>query len=98
MEQWKLAAVVCLMTLAGVTVGAQFFGARPASAQQAGNYRECFFGRQETVDINNDGVVERPGRNRMIVVPPGFEVVAGGGASSLNNGNANDASILFCRR
>ena len=98
MEQWKLAAVVCLMTLAGVTVGALCFGARPASAQQAVTYRECFFGRQETVDINNEGVVERPGRNRMIVVPPGFEVVAGGGASSLSNGNANDASILFCRR
>ncbi|MFO0708788.1 MAG: hypothetical protein U0353_03055 [Sandaracinus sp.] len=98
MEQWKLALVVGAMTLGGVAVGAQLFGARTVSAQQASGYRECFFGRQESVDINNEGVVDRPGRNRMIVVPAGFEVVAGGGASTISNGNANDASILFCRR
>lgn len=97
MEHWKLALVVGGMTLLGVVIGAEVFAARPASAQQAG-YRECFFGRQESVDINNEGVVERPGRNRMILVPAGFDVVAGGGASSIGNGNANDASILFCRR
>lgn len=98
MEQWKLALVVGAMTLGGVAVGSQCFGARTASAQQAGSYRECFTGRQETVDINNDGIVERPNRNRMVVVPPGFEVVGGGGAGSMSDGNANDSTILFCRR
>jgi hypothetical protein len=98
MEGWKIGVVVGGMTLAGVVVGATCFGTQHVRAQATSGYRECFFGRQETVDINNEGVVERPGRNRMIVVPAGFEVVAGGGASSLSNGNANDASILFCRR
>jgi hypothetical protein len=97
-EGWKVGLVVGAMTLAGVIVGSTCFGTQPVSAQQAAGYRECFFGRQETVDINNEGVVDRPGRNRMIVVPTGFEVVGGGGASQLSNGNANDASILFCRR
>ncbi len=97
MEQWKLGAVVGVMTLGGVVVGAQCFGSRPVSAQASG-YRECFFGRQESVDINNEAVVEHPNRDRMIIVPAGFEVVGGGGASTMSNGNANDATILFCRR
>jgi hypothetical protein len=78
MEGWKIGVVVGGMTLAGVVVGATCFGTQPVRAQSASGYRECFFGRQETVDINNEGVVERPWRNRMIVVPAGFEVVAGG--------------------
>ena len=97
MEQWKLGGVVGVMTLGGVVVGAQCFGSRPVSAQASG-YRECFFGRQESVDINNEAVVEHPNRDRMIIVPAGFEVVGGGGASTMSNGNANDATILFCRR
>ncbi|MBN8612075.1 MAG: hypothetical protein J0L92_15885 [Deltaproteobacteria bacterium] len=98
MEGWKVGLVVGGMTLAGVVVGATCFGTQRVSAQQAGGYRECFFGRQESVDINNEGIVERPGRNRTIIVPAGFEVVGGGGASTISNGNANDASVLFCRR
>lgn len=97
MESFKVAFLASAMTLSGVALGAYLFGGNPVQAQQAG-FRECFFGRQESVDINNDGIVDRPGRNRMIVVPPGFEVVSGGGASTISNGNANDASILLCRR
>ena len=85
------------MTLSGVALGAYLFGGNPVQAQQAG-YRECFFGRQESVDINNEGLVERPNRDQTIVVPTGFEVVSGGGASRLTSGNASTGTILFCRR
>lgn len=98
MEQWKLGLVVGGMTLAGVVVGAQCFGARSAGAQDSRNYRQCFVGRQESVDINNDGIVERPAQNRLIIVPEGYEVVSGGGASFMHDGDANDATILFCQR
>lgn len=93
MENWKLALVVSGTTLLGVVVGAQCFSTHPASAQQApgGAYRECFFAEQETVDTNGDGVVAPPGRNRMISVPGGFDVISGGGG--VHNG-----TILFCRR
>lgn len=97
MESWKIAFITSAMTLSGVALGAYLFAGNPVQAQQAG-YRECFIGRQETVDINNDGVVERPNRDRTILVPAGYEVVAGGGASDSANGNSNSGTILFCRR
>ena len=86
MESWKIAFITSAMTLSGVALGAYLFGGNPVQAQQAG-YRECFFGRQEGVDINNEGVVARPNPDQTIVVPAGYEVVSGGGAF-----------ILFCRR
>ena len=97
MESFKVAFLASAMTLSGVALGAYLFGGNPVQAQQAG-YRECFFGRQESVDINNEGVVERPNRDQTIVVPAGFEVVGGGGASRLTSGNASTGTILLCRR
>lgn len=86
MESFKVAFLASAMTLSGVALGAYLFGGNPVQAQQAG-YRECFFARQEYVDINNEGVVTRPNRDHTIVVPAGYEVVSGGGGQ-----------ILFCRR
>ena len=97
MESFKVAFLASAMTLSGVALGAYLFAGNPVQAQQAG-FRECFFARQESVDINNEGVVARPNRDQTIVVPAGFEVVGGGGASWLNSGNANSGTVLFCRR
>jgi hypothetical protein len=92
MKDWKLAVVVGAMTLAGVVVGAQVFGAQPATAQEAG-YRQCFVGIQEGVDINDEGVVATPERSRTIVVPSGYTVVGGAGGGTPGRGY-----VLFCRR
>jgi hypothetical protein len=92
MKEWKLALVVGAMTLLGVAVGAQMFGAQPATAQTTG-YRQCFIGRQETVDIDGEGVVALPERSRSIIVPSGYEVVSGGGGDATRSGY-----VLFCRR
>jgi hypothetical protein len=89
MKDWKLAVVVSAMTLLGVAVGAQMFGAQPATAQDTG-WRECFFGHQQSVDINNEGVVATPDRAHTIVVPAGYSVVGAGGGSI--------GMVLFCRR
>ena len=92
MKDWKLALVVGAMTLGGVVLGATLFGSDPVQAQQ-GPYRECFIARQETVDTNNEAMIERPGRNRLITVPPGFEPVGAGGL----DGNWVGV-VAFCRR
>ncbi len=92
MKDWKLAMVVGGFTLAGVVIGAQVFGAQPATAQD-GPYRECFFARQESVDVDDEGVVATPDRSRMIRVPTGYTVVSGGGTDG-----SSRAYALFCRR
>ena len=92
MEPWKAAVGGAAIALGGLALGAHLFGAEPASAQ-TGAYRECFFGQQEVVDIDANGAVEMPTRDRTIVVPGGYEVVGGGG-----NTRADHGTILFCRR
>jgi hypothetical protein len=93
MQQWKAALAGAAVALAGIAIGAQLFDAEPANAQTAGNYSECFFGQQELVDIDGNGRVATPGRDRTIVVPRGYEVVSGGG-----NTRSDHGTILFCRR
>jgi hypothetical protein len=92
MQPWKAALAGAGIAIGGMVVGAQLFGAEPANAQ-AGAYRECFFGQQELVDIDNAGEVATPPRDRTILVPRGFEVVGGGG-----NARGDHGTILFCRR
>ncbi len=90
MKDYKLALVVGSMTLLGVAVGAQVFGAQPATAQTTG-YRQCFAGWQEAVDINNEGVVATPDRAHTILVPSGYDLVSSGGGGA-------GTVVLFCRR
>ena len=92
MRHWKALFAGASLLLAGVALGVALLGAQPATAQTAA-YSECFFGQQEVVDIDSHGGVASPGRNRMITVPRGYEVVSGGG-----NARADHGTILFCRR
>ena len=70
-----LAATAAL--LLGLVLGLTL-RADPAAAQTAA-FHECFVGRQESVDINDEGRVERPRANRLIQIPRGWVVVCGGG-------------------
>lgn len=92
MTQWKAALAGAALAVGAIALGARLFGAEPASAQ-AGTYAECFFGQQELVDIDGAGRVAAPPRDRMIVVPSGYEVGGGGG-----NSRGEHGTILFCRR
>lgn len=90
MADWKLVAVGGVMSLLGMAVGAQLFGAQPAVAQ-IGGWRECFMGRQETVDIDLHGIVTSPDHAHNIFVPSGYTVVSGVG------GDRDVGVVLFCR-
>lgn len=83
-----------VLVLAGVAVGAIVFRSEPADAQAAG-YRTCAFGHQESHDINGSGRWDRQERNfegdRIIQIPPGWEVVGSGG-------NNFGGLVLICRR
>ena len=90
----KLRNFVCVAVLTASTwvminIGAFRLPNANVEAQST-NYQECFFGRQETVDINNAGQVEAPNRNRLIRIPAGWTVVSGGGGFQ-------HGVILFCR-
>lgn len=93
MQQWKTALAAGAIAIGGILAGATFFGAQPADAQGSTGYRQCFFGQQELVDIDSNGVVATPPRSRTINVPRGYEVVGGGG-----NMRGDHGTILFCRR
>ncbi len=91
MEQWKLAVVVGAVALSGVVVGAGCFGAPAASAQVAQPaFTRCFFGRQESVDVDNSGVVASPDLSHTINVPAGWTVVGAAGTEG-------QAAVLLCR-
>ena len=57
-------------------------------------FEECFFGRQRTVDISNDGEVDEPRQRDMITVPEGYTVVSSGGMGAVG---ITDGVVLFCR-
>lgn len=92
MESWKVGVVVAAATLAGVALGAWLFGDTRAEAQ-AGPYTMCFIARQESLDTNRSGQVQRMDDAHSIRVPAGYEPVGGGGLM----GNWLGA-IVFCRR
>lgn len=78
MEQWKLALVMGVVALGGVAVGAWAFGA-PAATAQTPPFRDCVIVRQESVDVNDSGEVQRIGLARTIRIPPGYTPIGGGG-------------------
>ena len=91
----KLVLAGGLIGMLGMGAGAWVFGARPVEAQQQApqvNWREWFFGFQEPVDVNDQGVVQTPGANRLVQVPAGWTVVSGGGVGP------GHGIVLFCRR
>ena len=67
-------------------------GTDDARAQETRGYTTCFFAHQESVDVSDEALLQTPPRHRLIAVPPGWEVVGGGGSG------VNTANILFCRR
>jgi hypothetical protein len=91
MQQWKFLVVVAGVALSGAMVGATWVGVRSASAQVTPTgFTRCFFGRQESVDVDNSGVVAAPDLAHTILVPPGWTVVGAGGTGG-------SATILLCR-
>ena len=90
----KLILIGGRLVALGLVLGASLFRGSPAEAQQR-PYRECAFGRQETHDIDGNGIWERQDRefqgDRRIQVPHGWEGVGGGGF-------AGRGRILICRR
>lgn len=95
-DSMRAAFLGSAMTLAAVAFGALAFRSPPVEAQTSAGYRECFFGIQEFVDINDEGVVQTPQRNRLIRVPTGWEVVSSGGMGSDNH--ERGGVVMFCRR
>lgn len=89
MTVWKTRLVLLVAVLGGVLIGAHLFSGQPAEAQSR-SYRQCFFARQETVDVNNESEVAHPGRNRLVNVPNGW-TVAGAGYS------AGGGMVMLCR-
>jgi len=87
---WFLVAGLLMLGAAHLMLG--HLGAPPARAQSRPQYRECFFARQESVDVNDSGNFETPGQNRRINIPSGWTVVSGGGVDGNYQGN-----VLLCR-
>lgn len=77
MEQWKLVVAGGGIALAGMAAGASLFGASPARAQRT--YSECYFARQESVDTNASGDIERLDVPHTIHIPSGWDPIGGGG-------------------
>jgi hypothetical protein len=91
MKHWKHVLLGVLVAGSWVVAGAIGVGPLPAAAQtQSWTYQECFFGHQESVDINNVGKVEEPEQDRLILIPSGWTIVSGGGYE-------DGGVILFCR-
>jgi hypothetical protein len=90
----RSAVVGGVLVILGVALGAIVFRSEPADAQ-AGPYRECVFGRQETHDINGEGRWELADRefqgNRIIRIPRGWDVVGSGGLGVTG-------VVMICRR
>jgi len=78
MTDWKLAAVVGVVALGGVAVGATCFGAPPASAQSRA-FTRCFIAYQQAVDVDGSSAVGAPDPAHLIDVPSNWVVVGGGG-------------------
>ena len=94
MQDWKLALVVGGVALGGVAVGAQCFGARPAQAQ-LGPYTRCVIVRQESLDAHNDGSIDPPNIDHVVLMPVGWEPIGGGGYVGAA---AHMGSVVLCRR
>lgn len=92
-DGWKLVVAGGVIALAGMAAGAAAFGARPAVAQ-TGGWRDCFTARQESVDTDGSGTIERVDLAHSVIVPRGYEPIGGGG---MWNGNPT-ATVVFCRR
>lgn len=90
MESWKLVCAGGAIALAGMALGAWLFGPEPARAQQ-GAYERCIAVKQESIDVNNEGNVAPVTRDHTVLIPPGWEVIGGGGAPSLG-------VIVLCHR
>ena len=95
MKEWKLVVAGGLIGILGMGAGAWVFGSRPVEAQEQQQvfqvqYRECFAATQESVDVNDQSLVEAPAANRRIRIPNGWTVVSSGGTAGF-------ATILFCR-
>ncbi len=96
MKDWKLALVVGAVALGGVVVGAQCFGARPAEAQSR-SFRRCVVARQESLDVNGAGQIDRIDMGHSVMVPSGWEVLGGGGQGGGSAGTYLGAVVL-CER
>ena len=93
MKEWKLVVAGGLIGMLGMGAGAWVFGSRPVEAQDQvpqAQYRDCFFARQESVDVNDQSLVEPPQANRLIRVPTGWTVVSAGGTGGYS-------TVLLCR-
>ena len=95
MNQWNLVFLGVLISVLSIVVGAIAFRPIPLTAQtQPVAYEFCFFGRQETVGINNSGEIDNGdlGRHR-VTVPSGWMVVT----AVPGYGGFRGGLILFCR-
>lgn len=90
-QPWKLVLAGGAIAIAGIVAGAALFGSPPAAAQRAG-FRECFVARQESLDTNGSGQIERLDLGHTVLVPPGWTPIGGGGLV----GNWT-ATVVLCR-
>lgn len=94
MKEWQLVVAGGLIGMLGMGAGAWVFGSRPVGAQEQApqvNWRECFFASQESVDVNDQGLVERPPANRIVRVPNGWTPISSG------SGSNSFGTVMFCR-
>jgi hypothetical protein len=93
MESWKLVLAGGALVLAGVALGASLFGTERATAQD-GRWRDCIIARQESLDTNGAGQIERPDLGHTVIIPPGYVPIGGGG---FLGGNIT-STVVLCRR
>jgi hypothetical protein len=97
MKDLRLILVGCAIGTVCSTTTAWLVTSRPVEAQAQGPFTECVLARQETVDTNNSGEITRPGANRRINIPVGWEPIGGGGITEPDMGDPT-STLVLCRR
>lgn len=92
MKDLRLILIGCAIGTVCSTTTAWLVASRPVEAQAQGPYTQCFVARQESIDTNDHGQIERLEERRMVNIPPGWVPIGGGGEPIAG------AAIVLCHR
>lgn len=91
MKDLRLILIGCAIGTVCSTTTAWLVTSRPVEAQAQGPFTQCTFARQETLDTNDQGVVETVRLDRSVNIPPGWVPVGG-------TVYGRDGGVVLCRR